>query len=193
MKSTVDLAEGIQKRRAIRKFKPTPIPRKLLKRLFDLAKWSPVASIFKVWDYTVVEGVARDRVANCICQNTTLLRDILSYGTPEAMQKAIDYYQDVGGAPVILVVTVPQTRRAWDRKMTSLAFGTELQNLLLGAFYLGLGACPVTMPPWVENETRKTLGIDEGRVILTAIALGYPDESPEPTPREPVRVRYVKK
>lgn len=192
MKSTVDLAEGIQKRRAIRKFKPTPIPRKLLKSMFDLAKWSPVASIFKVWDYTVVEGEARDRVANCICQNTTLLRDILSHATPDMMQKAIEYYRDVGGAPVIVVVTMPQTRRAWDRKMTSISFGTELQTLLLAAFYLGLGACPVTMPPWVENETKKVLRIDESRDIVTAIALGYPDESPEPVPREAPTVRYVK-
>lgn len=188
----MDLAEGIQKRRVIRKFKETPVPRDLLERLFDLAKWSPVGSSFKVWEYTVVEGEARDRVANCICQNTTLLRDILAQTTPEMRQKAIDFYQDVGGAPVIVIVAMPQIRRSWERKMTTLCFGTELQNLLLAAFSLGLGGCPVTMPPWVENETRKTLGIEEGWDIVTAIVLGYPDEEPEPIPREPVKVRYVK-
>jgi len=56
-----------------------------------------------------------------------------------------------------------------------------LEHMVLQAVKLGLGTC------WVHHfeieEVREYFRIPERMIILTLIALGYPDENPKPRPR----------
>ncbi len=51
--------------------------------------------------------------------------------------------------------------------------GRCAQSMMLAAWSMGVASCPVTLHH--EAKTRAALGIPEGPVVATAIALGYPD------------------
>jgi nitroreductase len=63
---------------------------------------------------------------------------------------------------------------------TSLA----LQNLLLVAHELGLGASGMTGPLVARRELRALLEVPDSWEIAALVPLGYPDESPPPTERK---------
>jgi nitroreductase len=71
------------------------------------------------------------------------------------------------------------------------------ENIILAAQSLDLGTCclggPIhfmktseTAAPYVQR-----LGFSEGYELLYAIAVGYPDESPEAKPRDAEKIRFV--
>lgn len=174
----MDLVEGIRNRRAIRKYKADPVSRDVLEKVFELAKWSPVAHSLKNWRYTVVdEPHKRDRIVNIVSKNTTYLRDLLDQTDEETKRKALEYYPDLGGAPVLVVISADGQATEWNLKYVGLSAGTEIMVLMLSAFAHGLGMCAFSMAPWVEQEVKKELELGECDVLL-GLAIGYPDESP---------------
>ncbi|NLK52604.1 MAG: nitroreductase family protein, partial [Syntrophomonadaceae bacterium] len=48
--------EVIHKRRAIRKYKPDPVPREVLLRILDAANWAPSGMNLQQWEFIVVTG-----------------------------------------------------------------------------------------------------------------------------------------
>jgi nitroreductase len=69
------------------------------------------------------------------------------------------------GAAAVICVIVDGPRAVFDA-------GRCAQNLMLAAWSFGVASCPATLHR--EQEARKFLGIPDGRVVATVIALGYP-------------------
>jgi nitroreductase len=65
-----------------------------------------------------------------------------------------------------------------------LSVAMAVQNLLLAAPTLGLGACVLTAPLAVPEALRGTLEVPPGFDITCLVAVGYPAESPEPPRRK---------
>jgi nitroreductase len=59
-----------------------------------------------------------------------------------------------------------------------------LQNLLLMAHALGLGASAMTGPLLAEDRLRAILRVPASWAIVALVPMGYPDETPEPTERK---------
>ncbi len=187
----MELKEAILNRRAIRKYKSEPVPREKLEELFDLARWSPIANFLRVYEYYVVSGETRDKVVEAISKNTVHLRDLLERAEEEVKEKALDFYPDLGGAPHIIVITIPYSDDEWERKWFVAVATLELMVLAYSALALGLGTCGVTCSPWVEKKIKEILKIPEEREVFCCVAVGYPDESPEPLPHNRVKVHYI--
>ena len=70
--------------------------------------------------------------------------------------------------------------------------------MILAAQSLGLGTCCLGGPVrfMMDNEEAapyiERLQLPEDYTLLYAIAIGYPDESPEAKPREAGKVQFVK-
>jgi nitroreductase len=75
------------------------------------------------------------------------------------------------GAPVGLVLHLDNqlTTGAW------MDLGMFIQNILLGAVGLGLGACPQASIAEYPDIVRQQLKLDSSQSIACGIALGYPD------------------
>lgn len=69
-------------------------------------------------------------------------------------------------APAAVVILVEDRRDLFDA-------GRCAQTMMLAAWSLGVASCPVTLHH--EAEVRTALGLPEGPVVATAIALGHPD------------------
>lgn len=174
----MDLIEAILNRRSIRKYKPDPVSEEVIKEIFQIASHSPVAPIFKQHEYYVLTGPKKDEVVKIVSQNTTHLREILEILDEESREKAVNYYVDLGGAPVVVIIVTPRTESIWEFKGIATPCGTEIMLIELVAFSKGLGVCCFTMAPWVEDEVAKLLNLPKEKTVLYGITLGYPDEQP---------------
>jgi nitroreductase len=68
-----------------------------------------------------------------------------------------------------------------------------LQNLLLLAHELGLGASGMTGPLVAKDELRRLLEVPESWNILALVPVGFPAEEPPPTQRKPATsvIRWI--
>jgi orotidine-5'-phosphate decarboxylase len=144
-----------------------------------------------MYEYHVVSGKTRDKLVEAISQNTVHLRDLLERAEEEVREKALDFYPDLGGAPHIIVITVPHSHDEWERKWCVAVAVLELVVLAYAALALGLGTCGVTCSPWVEKRIKEILKIPEEREVLCCMTVGYPNESPEPLSHKRVPVHYI--
>jgi nitroreductase len=71
----------------------------------------------------------------------------------------------LAAAPAVVVLIVDGPRDLFDA-------GRCAQSMMLAAWSLGVASCPVSLHD--AQGTRETLGLPDGRVVATAIALGYP-------------------
>lgn len=185
----MELSQGIKTRRAVRHYSSKMVEKEKIEQVFELARWSPVIDFFKMWNYVIVTGEKRDKIVSLISKNTSFLRDLLLQIDEPSRQKALDFYPDLGNAPVIILITIPILESQWDRKLLILAAGTEIQNFLLAAFQEGLGSCGVTIAPWVEEKIKDELGLKDCE-ILAGLTLGYPEEKPAVLPHKKAEVKY---
>jgi nitroreductase len=62
-----------------------------------------------------------------------------------------------------------------------------VQNLLLAARGVGLGATLTTLPLWSTSLARRTLGLPSNVTPIAVVPLGWPRGKYGPTTRKPVR------
>lgn len=179
----VELLEGIKSRRAIRKFKKESVPLEIIERAVEMAKWSPVAPPFRRWQYEVVTGSTCSRLVSLINANSIHLKHMLEAFSEEDRAKIIEYYQSLGNTQCLVLVTTPPIDDVWEKKYRMVLIGTELEVFLLSLYVDGVGACGLTITPNTEREILDILGIRD-RELVVGFAIGYPDESPEPIPRD---------
>ena len=87
----------------------------------------------------------------------------------------------------LAIVICGDLDRAHDRQLSYLLqdCSAAIENLLLAASMLGLGACWLGVHPRPERiaHLRSIFGIPEQIVPVSVIAVGWPDESPAPRTR----------
>jgi hypothetical protein len=190
----LEFEEVIKKRRSIRRFRKAPVPKEKIESAFEVAKWSPVAKVFREYEYYVLSGKKRDEAVEVISKNTVHLRDILDYlksQDPEWAERASHFYSNLGDAPVVVIIVVPEGEGEWGKKWQYIPASTEITLFLLGLEKEGLGACGIALAPWVEEKLKEVLEIEKGKEVLCAVAIGFPDESPEPPPHPRAKTHYL--
>ncbi|MDA0827704.1 MAG: nitroreductase [Proteobacteria bacterium] len=58
--SEMSLDEAVLSRRSVRGFLPKPVPKALMRKVFDLAQWSPSGTNVQPWKICVASGAVRD-------------------------------------------------------------------------------------------------------------------------------------
>ncbi len=94
-----------------------------------------------------------------------------------ALQDSGDFASWIGGAPVVVVVTV--SADAGPRAMFDV--GRHSQNLMVAAFAEGLGSCPVTIHR--PEVARSVLGIPDDVDPSMIVTLGWPQPGEKPPPQ----------
>jgi len=190
-----------------RRFKPDPVPREVLVRALDAARFAPSGGNRQGWRVVVVEDPETRRS----------LRDLYLPGWHEYMeqtggarvladpdsfdanavrhiQAADDYATGLDRVPVHLVVGVRlEDLAVTDAKLPrqSIVGGASVypfvQNLLLALRAEGLGAALTTLLVPAEGEVMRLLQIPEGIALAAHIGVGYrADPWPTRLSRRPV-------
>lgn len=151
-------------RRSVRQFSAQPVSDALIRDLLEAAMAAPSAVAKDPWHFRVVRDAGlRNRIADGL-PNGQMLRQ----------------------APVGIVVT-GDLNRAHSQELSYLIqdCSAAIENLLLAATALGLGACWLGVHPRPDRIAllRGLFQLPDHHVPIAAIALGYPQEQPAPRTR----------
>lgn len=198
----MEVIDAIRSRRSIRGFKPDPVPREVLQRLLDDCRWAPSARNTQPWELVILGGKimeevkARltDRIKMGVESNPDIpvpdlpepylwraieLRDSIDTHqfppeTESLKDKRAEYWIRGGcfhDAPNGIILYV---ERALHPKVLFDA-GIMAQTICLAALDYGLGTCITLRPVYWPDMLRELLGIPKSKLIVMAIAIGYPD------------------
>lgn len=201
----MNLSEIVRDRRSIRKFEDREIPEDVLKEILEDALWAPSGMNKQNWEVVAVRGEMKDKLLEMIDGAGAHLKPRLEKIFPEKMVNlTLQFFKNLGGAPVILLVYVPRIYVEFRPEMSNperyhaehdrlgffLSAAALIQNILLLAKAKGLGTCWMTGPKYVEDRINAFLGV-EGKELVAVIPVGYPDQKPPAPPRKDDRIRWI--
>jgi nitroreductase len=158
-------------RRSIRVFTPEPVSSEAVQKLLEAAMAAPSAAGKDPWRFVVISNRA------------TLIE----------ISNALPYGKMLAAAPLGIVVC-GDLERAHDRQLSYMLqdCAAAIENLLLCAHALGLGACWLGVHPREDRvaSLRRILKLDPGVIPVSCIVVGHPAEVKEPRTR--FNAEYVK-
>jgi nitroreductase len=176
----MDVVDAIHSRHSVRFFTSEALSREDIVALMSAAAAAPSSFNSQPWHFHVATGATRDRVTEAMAVSTRHLYEYIEVLGEDAVQEAERFYANLGDAPVVVAVTVPQVSGETDQMNEYIAAGCAIENILLTATERELGACNITLPDWVVADVRAILGIPEGVVLISLIVLGHPAEAAHP-------------
>ena len=180
------LLELMLSRRSVRRFDERAVSREDLDRLLEAARWAPSNHNRQPWRFMVLDDRAQIRE---LAEQVRLGMERKLQALPEvaAVHAAglVQYGTFFSAAPVLIVamhkLPIAAAAPLWDGthnpELVSgepLSVAMAMQNILLAAHTLGLGACVMTAPLLADDLTT-LLQVPPGFAITGLIALGYAD------------------
>lgn len=165
----MDIFEVFKARRSIRSFTPEDVGNEQIEKILDAARWAPSAGNVQPWEFIIVRRRDIKREIARAALNQTFIEE----------------------APVVIVVCADELRsgRVYGSRGINLYCiqdtAAAIENMLLAACALGLGAC------WVgafnDEEVRRILKIPKGVRPVAIIPIGHPAERPSPPRRRTLK------
>lgn len=201
MDERIGLFEALSTNRAIRRFRPDPIPDSVISKVIESATQAANGSNRQRWRFVVIRDPSlRRRVGEVYCRAMNELipaddvaKDIELVGN-RLFQASRYLAEHMGAEPPVLILVCqegssPPTRPA-DALLAARSRGASVypavQNLLLAARACGLGGCLTTTHLIHEEEIKTILCIPEYVNTFALVPLGYPQDHFGPVRRRPV-------
>ena len=201
----MQLDQAMRERRSIRGFLDKPVPRALLEEVIALANRAPSSMNTQPWHLHVLTGEPLERVrrgnTERMLAGVTPSREIEDYAAYEGEHRArqieiaVQLFEAMGierhdaerrqdwvmrgfrqfDAPVSIVVCFDRT--LLNNTIAHFDTGAMTFGLALAAWSRGLGAVINGQGIMQSPVVREVAEIPEDQVILTCVALGWPDET----------------
>jgi nitroreductase len=176
-----DLFVAIHTQRAIRYFKPDPVPDELVREVLEAAIRAPSGGNKQRWVFLILrDPEIRAKVAAFYKRAwddsgmARLARDP-EPSTAQIYGSATDLSASMAKVPVLILACIRHSG-----PNTTLTQGSSIypavQNLMLAARGLGLGTVITTVFKRYDDEIKQLLGIPENVETAALIPLGYPSE-----------------
>ncbi len=194
---TSNLWEAMSTARAIRYFKPDPVPDELLEKCIEGATRAPSGTNLQPWGFVIVKDDAmRARIAESVRQRfmtNEQLQQYLEAGRSSddpskriMMNGVSKIVSNLDSAPVFIF---PCLTSATSPAPRGLLAGSSIylavQNLLLTARGLGLGTVMTTFQSAMIEDLTDWLKLPPETVPVALIPLGYPAAKFGPVKRRP--------
>lgn len=165
----MDVLEAIHGRRSVRSFTRDPIPEEVLRQVLEAAAASASAGNVQPWGFVVVQEPLRLKALRALAPGII--------GEPTALV-AIGLDGDRAAGSGTPSGAASGARLAW------MDIGLAIQNLLLAAHSLGLGACPIGS--FYGQGVALLLDLPPHVQPVLLMALGYPQVTPPTRGRRPL-------
>jgi nitroreductase len=172
--------ETIMARRSVRKYQNKAVEREKLQQIAECGVNAPNGMNRQPWEVRIVN-------------NAEYINGITAEFKKENAQMAADpnFKNMFRNAPAVIFIAAPKDGSG------QIDCGLLGENIILAAQSLGLGTCCLGGPihfmktssaakPYVER-----LNLSDDYELLYAIAVGYPDETPEAKPRDTSKIKFV--
>jgi nitroreductase len=201
----MDYEEIAQDRRSIRGYKTDPIPREILEEIIHIAKHAPSSMNTQPWHFHVLTGEPLERIrkgnTEKMMTGSSVDREIkLNHGyegphRERQIEIAVQLFEAMGiarddkerrmdwvmrgfrqfDAPVSIVITVDKALA--DDTIAHFDCGAATYGLVLAAWSKGIGSVINGQGIMQSSVVRENANIPEDQVIMTCVAMGYPDDS----------------
>ena len=193
----------VRARRSIRGFRPDPVPRDILERVFEAAQHAPSNCNVQPWVVHVVSGDAAERMRQGLAEqagaNAPKTPDVPLTGPYEGVYRerriasAVALFEATGverhdldarnasfmrnfrffDAPHAVFLFAP----SWSGLREIADVGMYAQSLMLAMTANGLGSCPQGALSHYAHVVHEQLGVPEDMHLLFGLAFGWPDEN----------------
>jgi nitroreductase len=147
--------KAIMERRSIRRFSRVSVPDDLLNEVLEAGRWAPSGLNNQPWRFAVVRSAEMRDVISRLTKYGKIIRTCSAF-------IAVFFHVESG----------------YHRDKDMMGMGACMQNMLLAAHSLGLGAVWLGEILAKREEVNTAMGIGSGYELSSVIALGYPVESP---------------
>jgi nitroreductase len=201
----MDYEEIAQDRRSIRGYKTDPIPREILEEIIHIAKHAPSSMNTQPWHFHVLTGEPLERIrkgnTEKMMAGSSVDREIkLNHGyegphRERQIEIAVQLFEAMGiarddkerrmdwvmrgfrqfDAPVSIVITVDKALA--EDTIAHFDCGAATYGLVLAAWSKGIGSVINGQGIMQSSVVRENANIPEDQVIMTCVAMGYPDDS----------------
>jgi nitroreductase len=166
----MELIDAIHTRQSTARVLPDPVPHALVERLLDAAVQAPNHHRNRPWRFVVLRGQARQRLGEVMAQS--LLKRLPD--TPLALLEA--ERKRPLRAPLLIAVGIDQPDQPKVTEIENICAGAAaVENLLLAAHDLGLGAMWRTGAAALDPQVKAFLGFAVDQHIIAIVYIGYPD------------------
>lgn len=173
----MEFNEVIQSRRSIRHFTSQEVESDKIDQLIDCARLCQSAKNRQPWYFMILKGQEKDKTAD-------IMMEPFSEETKEMMGyiNTVKYSADTIKRAPILIVIFQENEEEW-LAPDLLSVGAAIEHICLECVNLGLGSVWIGDICFNERAVSKYLGHEHFHVV-SAIAIGYPAESPKQRPRK---------
>ncbi len=200
----MDFETLVQERRSIRGYKPDPVPLGVIDEVIAIAKQAPSSMNTQPWHFHVVTGEPLDCIRRGNTERMMAGADPdreikLGHGyegvhRDRQVAIAVQLFEAMGierhdkagrqdwvmrgfrqfDAPVSIVMTMD--KELADDTVSHFDLGAATYGLVLAAWTKGLGTVINGQGIMQSSVVREFAQIPEGEVIMTCVAMGYPDD-----------------
>lgn len=174
----MDVFEALFNRRSVSIVKPDALPRELIEKILDAAVQAPNHFRVRPWRFFVLTGAARERLGEVMAQS--LLERV-----PDSPKGMVDKERSRPlRAPVVIAVAadLPDLPKVIEIENVC-ATAAAVENMLLAAYALGLGAMWRTGPAAYNPDVKAFFGLAPEQHLVGFVYIGYPGAMPEALPR----------
>jgi nitroreductase len=196
----MELMDAIRKRRAIRKYKPDPVPGEFFDQMLEAARLAPSGVNSQPWKFRVVtDADVKEKVflasrnqhhvrqapaVIVICADTMSYSKSLKARFKELLDNGVITQADLN--TMGLNVLTEDEEKELMRYAENAAFNTAIatEHIALMAASLGLGTCWVHL--FDKEAISRLFNLPSWIIPVTLMPVGYADEDPEPRPRKAI-------
>ncbi|MET0896306.1 MAG: nitroreductase family protein [Mycobacterium sp.] len=202
----MSLADAMMTQRAVRRVLPDPVDDVLVLRCIELALRAPTGNDGQIWEFVVVKDVQIKeqlakryrqawRIQHGVVLRRAIAQDESMAKIARSIQWQIDHFTEI---PVLVVACLRLGARDGRLPFVRMPHVAEsaywgsiypsVQNLLLAARAMGLGASLITLPLWSQASARRVLHLPRSVTPCCIVPLGWPRGRYGPTTRKPVEL-----
>jgi nitroreductase len=174
----MELLDAIYSRQSIGKVRQDAVPREQIEQILAAAVQAPNHHRVRPWRFFVLTGMARSRLGEIMAQG-------LQQRQPDSTAEKVEVERARPlRAPVVIAVGVDKPA---DPKVVEIenvcAAAAAVQNMLLVANSLGLGAIWRTGPAAMDPKVKAFFGLEADQHLIGFVYLGYPEIERKPVER----------
>jgi PPOX class probable F420-dependent enzyme len=192
----LDFDALVRGRRSVRAFRPDPVPRALIERVLDAARWAPSPHGRQPWRFAVITQPERKaRLADAMGDTWQATLAMDNEAPAVVAQRLANSHARIHDAPVLILLCLytadldhypDPDRQAAETTMAIQSLGAAAQTLLLTAYRLGLDGGWMCAPLFCPDTVRDALDLPPALVPQALLPLGYAAKDPRRRPRLPL-------
>ncbi|HEY6286934.1 MAG TPA: nitroreductase family protein [Ktedonobacteraceae bacterium] len=160
-----NLINFLKRLRAVRQFRPDPIPQEIVDAVLEVARWSGSASNKQPWEFIVIRNKETLRVLSTV----------------------EGFASHLAGASVGIVLVMAGDHGQVEQETYD--EGRLSERIMLAAAAYGVGSSIGWFRRSGMTDAKAILGIPQERLVRTAISLGYPNEEARRARPKPAQAR----